>query len=276
MFMMRRGLARFAAVFAMLALAACSRRQPAAAPGDIAPLHPPGVITSIQLFKEPVAVPGFSVTTLDGRQISLSDLKGKVVLVNFWATWCPPCRAEIPDLMLLQEHYKDKLVVLGLSEDDPPVEAVKKFVADQKMTYPIAMSTPEVHKIFKGVVALPTTFVIDPDGKLQQKHVGQLNAANAEDETRVLAGLNVTASVERVEDSDKARLENAAQAKHIPGIDLEQFSEDQRKAVVQALLAEDCTCGCELSVAECRIDDSTCPVSLPLAKDIVKKYSAKP
>jgi thiol-disulfide isomerase/thioredoxin len=271
-----RGKRIWAVWAAALAFSACTKGHTTAAPGDIEPLHPASQATSIRLFKEPIAVPAFSVTTLDGRQISLADLKGKVVLVNFWATWCPPCRAEIPDLMLLQEHYKDKLVVLGISEDDPPVEDVKKFVANQKITYPVAMSTPEVRKIFKGVVALPTTFVIDPDGKLQQKHVGQLNAANTEDETRVLSGLKVTSVVERVEDSDKARLENAAQAKHIPGVDLEQFSEDQRKAVVQALIAEQCTCGCELTVAECRLDDPTCPVSLPLAKEIVKKYSAKP
>jgi thiol-disulfide isomerase/thioredoxin len=195
--------------------------------------------------------------------------------VNFWATWCPPCRAEIPDLIDLQRRYADKLVVLGISEDDPPVETVTKFVAEQKMPYPIAMGTPELHKIFKGVVALPTTFVIDPDGKLEQKHIGELDAANTEEETRVLAGLDMTASVERIEDSDKARLENAAQAKNIPGVDLSKLSDDQRKAVVQALLAEDCTCGCGLTVAECRLDDPTCPVSLPLAQDILKKHSAK-
>src|SRR5579871_1893468 len=136
-----KGKARWAAGMAALAFSACSKGRPPLAAGDIAPLHPAGEVTSIRLFKEPIAVPAFSVTTLDGRQISLADLKGKVVLVNFWATWCPPCRAEIPDLMLLQEHYKDKLVVLGISEDDPPVEAVKKFVADQKMSYPVAMST---------------------------------------------------------------------------------------------------------------------------------------
>src|SRR5262249_31364047 len=140
---------------------------------------------------EPAAIPAFSVTTLDGRQLSSSDLKGKVVLVNFWATWCPPCRAEIPDLMELQERYRDKLVVLGISEDDPPVDDVRKFVATQKMNYPVAMSTADVRKIFRGVVALPTTFVIDPEGRLEQKHVGQLNAAGTESETRVLAGLDL-------------------------------------------------------------------------------------
>jgi thiol-disulfide isomerase/thioredoxin len=269
-----------AAVVVLAAVSGCAKQPASAAKsksGDIAVLAPAAFQPkSINLYREPVAIPAFSITTLDGRQLSSADLKGKVVLVNFWATWCPPCRAEIPDLMELQAHYGDKLVVLGISEDDPPIDTVKKFVADQKMTYPVAMSTPELRKIFKGVVALPTTFVIDPDGRVEQKHVGQLNAANTEAETRVLAGLTVSGSVERVDNSDKVRLENAAQAKNIPGIDLSHLTDAQRKAVSQALIAEDCTCGCESTVAECRLDDPTCPISLPLAKEIVKKYSAQP
>jgi thiol-disulfide isomerase/thioredoxin len=231
---------------------------------------------TVRLFREPAAVPAFTLTALDGHPLSSSDWRGKVVLVNFWATWCPPCRAEIPDLIALQNKYRDKLVVLGISEDDGPVEDVKRFVAEQKMTYPVAMTSPELRKIFRGVVALPTTFIIDPDGKLEQKHVGMLNAAETEAEARVLAGLNRNASIERVDNSDKVRLENAAQAKNIPGVELASLSDAQRTAVVQALIAEDCTCGCTLTVAECRLDDPTCPVSLPLAKDIVKKYSAQP
>ena len=231
---------------------------------------------SVRLFREPVQVPAFTMTDITGRPLSSSDWKGKVVLVNFWATWCPPCRAEIPDLIALQNKYRDKLVIVGISEDDGPVDDVKRFVADQKMNYPVVMETPELSKIFRGVAALPTTFVLDRDGKLEQKHVGELSADETEAETRVLAGLNTNASVERVENSDKARLEHAAQARAIPGVDLTHLSDAQRTAVVQALIAEDCTCGCTLTVAECRLDDPTCPISLPLAQDIVKKYSAQP
>jgi hypothetical protein len=126
------------------------------------------------------------------------------------------------------------------------------------------------------VAALPTTFVLDRDGRLAQKHVGMLNAANTETETRVLAGLDVNTKVERVEASDKARVESAAEAMAIPGIDLTKLSETKRKAVVQALMAEGCTCGCSLTLAVCRLDDPKCDVSLPLAQEIVKKYSAGP
>jgi len=143
----------------------------------------------VQLLKDPIDVRGFSVTDLDGKTVTSADLRGKVVLVNFWATWCPPCRAETPDLIKLQDKYRDKLVILGISEDEEiPPQDVKKFATEQKMNYAVAMSTPELGKIFKGVSALPTTFVIDPDGRIQQRHVGMLNAETAELETRYLAG----------------------------------------------------------------------------------------
>src|SRR6188472_2093548 len=110
---------------------------------------------SLALLKEPMAVAPFTVVDLDGKTISMADLKGKVVLVNFWATWCPPCRAEIPDLVKLQEKYRDKLVVLGISEDEIPADEVKAFVVAQKMNYPVVMTRPELAKIFRGVSALP-------------------------------------------------------------------------------------------------------------------------
>jgi len=230
----------------------------------------------VRLFKTLETVPALTMTDLEGRSISSADWRGKVVLVNFWATWCPPCRAEIPDLIALQKKYHDNLVVIGVSEDDIAVDQVKKFAADQGMNYPVVMTTPEIRKIFRGVAALPTTFVVDREGRIAQKHVGLLNPVNTEAETRVLAGLDTTTKVERIENSEKARVESAAEAKNIPGIDLTKLNETQKKAVVQALLTEDCTCGCALTLAVCRLDDPTCPVSLPMAQEIVKKYSALP
>jgi len=233
--------------------------------------------TVVELFKHPEDMAPFTMTDLEGHTFASSDWRGKVVLINFWATWCAPCRAEIPDLIALQKKYKDTLVVIGVSEDDAiPVEEVKRFADAQGMNYPVVMTSPALRKIFTGVSALPTTFVLDRDGRLAQRHVGILNSVRTEAETRVLAGLDVNAKVEYVENSAKIRLENAAQAKNIPGIDLTKLSETQKHAVVQALLVEDCTCGCGLTLAVCRLDDPTCPVSLPLAQDIVKKYSATP
>jgi cytochrome c biogenesis protein CcmG/thiol:disulfide interchange protein DsbE len=227
----------------------------------------------VSLLREAVPVPSFTVTDLNGKTISSADLRGKVVFVNFWATWCPPCRAEIPDLIKLQDKYRDSVVVLGISEDEAPAESVKAFVAQQKMNYPVVMTTPELAKIFKGVVALPTTFVIDRDGNLAQRHVGLLNAGETELEAQVLTGLNTNVRVERVDDPVKAKLENAAQAKEIPGVDLTKLTPEKRTAAIQALNADDCTCGCGLTLAACRINDPECNISLPIAREVAKKFA---
>src|SRR6185369_2903876 len=111
---------------------------------------------ALQFYRNPAPVADVTMKDVDGRTISTASLKGKVVIVNFWATWCPPCRAEIPDLIKLQDKYKDKLVVLGISEDEIPADEVKAFVVAQKMNYPVVMTRPELAKIFRGVSALPT------------------------------------------------------------------------------------------------------------------------
>src|SRR5688572_28927581 len=142
----------------------------------------------VQLLREPVAVPAFSVTDLEGRTTSSADWRGKVVLLNFWATWCGPCRAEIPDLVALQQKYRDHLVIVGISEDEGPVDIVKRFATEQQMNYPVVMSTDAIRQIFKGVVALPTTFVLDRDGRMVQKTIGLLSKTRTEAVTRYLAG----------------------------------------------------------------------------------------
>jgi cytochrome c biogenesis protein CcmG, thiol:disulfide interchange protein DsbE len=227
----------------------------------------------VKLLREPAAIADFTVTDLDGKTVSSAALRGKVVFVNFWATWCPPCREEIPDLIRLQAKYPDQVVVLGISEDELPVESVRAFVASQKINYFVAMTTPDLAKVFRGVSALPTTFVLDREGKLVQRHVGQLNAANTELEAQVLAGLNVNARIERVADPARARLENAAQATEIPGVDLTKLSAAKRTEAIKALNAQDCTCGCGLTLAECRINDPECGISLPLARTLVEKIA---
>jgi thiol-disulfide isomerase/thioredoxin len=263
---------------AMLAVAVSA----AVAMGHLRGGHAPGAETeresaekvTVRLLREPIATTAFTATTLDGRSLSSADWRGKVVLVNFWATWCPPCRAEIPDLIVLQEKYRDHLVILGISEDEGSVDGVRRFVAEHKINYPIVMSTPELRKIFPPVMALPTTFVLDRDGNLAQKNVGMLNARETDAGTRLLAGLNVNAEVVKVEANEKAvGLENAAQAKEIPGVDLTKLSGDQRTSVLMALNEEACKCGCGLTVAKCRIDDPNCQFSLPQARAIVEKLA---
>ena len=153
------------------------------------------------------------------------------------------------------------------------METVRAFAVEQKMNYAIAMTTPELAKVFRGVAALPTTFVIDREGKLAQRHVGLLNAEETELEAQVLAGLNTNARIERVDDPARVRLENAAQATSIPGVDLTKLSPAKRTEAIKALNAADCTCGCGLTLAECRINDPDCSTSLPIARKMVEQIA---
>jgi peroxiredoxin len=107
----------------------------------------------------------FTLTELNGKSWTLKELRGKVVLVNFWATWCPPCRKEMPDLETLYRQFNDQgLMILAISDED--AATVKPFVAKQKVTYPILLDPGrKVHELFE-VVEIPKTFIYDRDGKL--------------------------------------------------------------------------------------------------------------
>lgn len=223
---------------------------------------------TLRFFRDPAPVANFTAQALDGRTISSADWQGKVVVVNFWATWCPPCKAEIPDLVALQDKYRDQLLVIGVSEDESSPGAVRAFMAEHHVNYPVVMSTPEVREAFPGVAALPTSFVIDPDGRVVQKHVGMLDAATTELETRVLAGLSGNVTIEFVDPGQPIGLANAAQVTDIPGVDLTRLTQEKRIETILRLNAEVCTCGCEFTVARCRIEDPSCDISLPLARQI--------
>jgi thiol-disulfide isomerase/thioredoxin len=229
--------------------------------------------TTVRLLRDRQPVPAFKAVDVQGRPLSTADYRNKVILVNFWATWCPPCREEIPDLIALQNKYRDQLQIIGISQDAGDAAAVAQFAAAHGMNYPVVMTTPEIERLFPNVYALPTSFLVDRDGRIAQKHVGMLNPSLTEIEARALAGLDVNAKVEYVEDEDKVRLENAAQANKIPGIDLSTLTPEKKTQALQQLNTEHCTCGCGLTVAQCRVDDPNCAVSLPLAQSIVKKIA---
>jgi len=233
----------------------------------------PATRASVRLLKERVAIAPLSGVDLDGRPLSTAALRGKVVLVNFWATWCPPCRQEIPDLIRLQARYKDTLQIIGIAQDSGSAQDVKRFAVEHGMNYPTILSSPGIEALFPPVSALPTSFFLDKDGRLAQKHIGMLNASLTELETQALAGTDPGIEIVNAEDEDKVRVQNAAQSNKIPGIDLAGLTPEKRAKVLETLNSAHCTCGCGLSVAQCRVDDSTCTVSLPLAQDLVKKIS---
>jgi len=210
---------------------------------------------------------------LDDGILSLSDLRGKVILVNYWATWCGPCRYEIPQLMKLQERYGEHLQVIGVSTDAGDPANVEAFSREFNINYPIVMSTPEINRQFPGVFALPTSFVIDTEGRVVQTHVGLINPAVLEQETRYLASLPTNVTVELIENTQQTRLANAAQATEIPGLDLSHLSPEKKEAALQRLNEDGCVCGCELTLAQCRINDAACGVSLPLAEQVVNEIA---
>src|SRR3982751_3457424 len=107
--------------------------------------------TTITFLRDRAAVPSFTASDLAGRQVATDTLRGKVVLVNFWATWCPPCREEIPDLVALQQKYPDQLQIIGISQDSAPPPVVQQFATEHKMNYPTVMSSAELKTRFPGV-----------------------------------------------------------------------------------------------------------------------------
>ncbi len=120
--------------------------------------------------------PDWKLTTLDGRELGREQLKGKVVVVDFWATWCPPCVYEIPGYVKMQERLRDRgLVIVGLSSDRGP-EVVRTFAEKRQVNYPLAMAGTETADLFGGVEAIPTTFLIDREGNIRHKKVGAMEA----------------------------------------------------------------------------------------------------
>lgn len=118
------------------------------------------------------AAPDFSLRDVDGVVYSLRDYRGKVVFVNFWATWCPPCRREIPDLMELQDEHRGDLVVLGISLDREGVAKVKPFVEAMGISYPILVNGDDVAARFGPFNSIPMTFVVDREGRIAEQIVG--------------------------------------------------------------------------------------------------------
>ena len=122
--------------------------------------------------------PDFTLTTLDGKEVKLSDLKGKKVVLNFWATWCPPCKAEMPHMQNFYEDYSQdenvEILAINLTNGDK-VESVQNFVQDYGLTFPIPMDEEgKVNEIYQAIT-IPTSYMIDTKGRIQNKVVGPMD-----------------------------------------------------------------------------------------------------
>ncbi len=228
----------------------------------------------IRFVRNPDPAPEFALKAIDGKSLSLAEARGKVVLVNFWATWCGPCREEIPDLIELQKRYKDSLQIIGLTVDDDDPVAVRKMMAATGINYPVAISPDGLRDQYGGVVALPTSFVLDTQGRIVQKHEGLHDPELYETEIRALLGLAVSAKVETFEDTGQIFLSHADRATELPGVDLSKLKAEQRQAALHQFNAEGCPCGCRMTLAQCRMYDHNCHVSKERTTKIIAEIAA--
>ena len=134
--------------------------------------------------------PEFTLTDSTGAKVKLSDYKGKVVLLNFWATWCGPCALEIPWFMEFEQQYKSKgFEVLGVSMDDDGWSAVKPYVADHKVNYRVLLGNDTIAQLYGGLDSLPTSFVIDKAGRVAfPPHIGLISKNEYVNEIECLLG----------------------------------------------------------------------------------------
>jgi cytochrome c biogenesis protein CcmG/thiol:disulfide interchange protein DsbE len=131
------------------------------------------------------AAPSFSLSDLGGRSVSLADFRGKVVVLDFWATWCPPCKREIPDFISLQKQYgPEGLQIVGIALDEP--EKVHAFARQNEMNYPVLLGTDDVAMRYGGIEGIPTTFIIDRGGRIVNRLEGYRPRSVFEEEIRKL------------------------------------------------------------------------------------------
>jgi thiol-disulfide isomerase/thioredoxin len=218
--------------------------------------------------------PAFSLTDITGKPLQLSDYQGKVVVLDFWATWCGPCRIEIPGFIELQKRYAAQgFTMIGISMDDSP-EPVVDFYKELQMNYPVAVGNDRLGELYGGMPGLPTTFIIGRDGRIYAKHVGATDPAVFDAEIKQLLAAspadeaNGFHQVGQIFNEDKVQLGNPALIQsEVPGIDVSKLTADQKEAYKKILANQQCTCGCKMTLLKCRQVDYKCSISRKLAQD---------
>jgi thiol-disulfide isomerase/thioredoxin len=183
----------------------------------------------VRFVSNPQPAPPFLVKDIDGNVVSTASWPGKVVILNFWATWCSPCREEIPFLIKLTKKYKDGLLVVGVSLDEGSPGGVKEFAERFGISYPIVMGSAELIREYGGMPAVPKSFVVNKHGQIVQKHNGLLPPVMVENEIRALLGLPIDGKVETFEDTGQIFPKNPARATELPGVDFRKLTPKQKE-----------------------------------------------
>jgi thiol-disulfide isomerase/thioredoxin len=137
--------------------------------------------------QKPQQAPNIKLKAQDGKIVELAKLRGKVVAINFWATWCGPCRKEIPGMMEVYSQYKAKwFEILGVALDEDGWDVVKPYIEKSKMTYPVVVGDGNLAQAYGGIDAIPATFFVDKKGNVVKKHVGYMSKEDFENAVKGL------------------------------------------------------------------------------------------
>ncbi len=167
--------------------------------------------------------------------------------------------------------------IIGLVVDDDDQAAIKKFAAEFGINYPVALATDAIRLQYGGIPALPTSFVLDAQGRIVQKHEGLRDPVLYEVEIRALLGLPIgDVKVETFDDTGQIFLKHADRATQLPGVDLSRLTPEQRTVALHKFNAEACSCGCKYTLAQCRIWDRNCTVSKATTAKIVAALAGAP
>ncbi len=223
-----------------------------------------------ELFVHPRPAPDFHLMALDGQHLDLNVLRGKVVLLNFWATWCGPCRMEIPELIRLQNQYAGRLQIIGMSVDTIPPVQVAAFSRRLHINYPVAIATDQVQREYGGIPYTPTSVLLDPQGRVEQVLEGMRSYSEFNTDIRALLGLPFGGKIVRVHELSP---HGKVSTLKIPGLQaaLARLTPAQREIALQKLNTTQCDCGCRWSLATCRVQDPHCGYSLPEALALIAK-----